>query len=251
MSLCDIFPDDPSCATPEPEPQPEPEQPDEDDIEEEEVDEEVADEEAEEGGEEDADATALAEVNKQLEGWDATARFIELTHYATIKTTTAQIVYLASGIVVSGWTALQLFRYTARKDYWKTARVGDKTNYNELPDTIINYGALVIMLVAAITQMASMFGSLVDLNMQVWWYGVFTGIPILHFTAYWLSVFAYDQGHGSNDVNAGSTQTFALGAIRSNLANGAFLFFALLSNYEGWFAAQWLGMSDESQETMI
>lgn len=114
-------------------------------------------------------------------------------------------MYLASGIVVSGWTALQLFRYTARTDFWKTARVGDKTNYNELSDTIINYGALVIMLVASITQTASMMGSLVDLNMQVWWFGVFTGIPILHFTAYWISMLAYDQGYDSKDANAGST----------------------------------------------
>ena len=88
MSLCDIFPDDPSCAAPEPEPQPEPEQPDSE-IEDEEVEDDVGEEEAVEGEEGDAGAEALAEVTKQLEGWDATARFIELTHYATIKTTTA------------------------------------------------------------------------------------------------------------------------------------------------------------------
>jgi len=42
MSLCDIFPDDPSCAAPEPEPQPEPETPTEEEPVEEEGGEEKA-----------------------------------------------------------------------------------------------------------------------------------------------------------------------------------------------------------------
>jgi hypothetical protein len=106
--------------------------------------------------------------------------------------------------------------------------------------------------VAALTQLASMFGALVDLNLMVWWYGVFTGIPMLHFTAYCISMLAYDQGHkDSTDSNSGTTQSVALAGIRSNLANGAFLFFTLLANYDSWFAAQWLGLSAESQQTMI
>ena len=250
-SLCDIFPDDPSCAPPEPEPVPEPE-PEVEDVDEEVAEDDAAEDEgAEDEGAEDAEAEMAVE-KPALAGWAATKQFIDLMERTSISTFSGQVYYEVAALAVAGWTALQLFRYTARTNYWTNTKTGTNTNYNELSDTVINWGALVIMGVAALTQLMSMFGAMVDLNLMVWWYGVFGGIPLLHLTAYCISMLAYDQGHSdSNDSNAGNTQNVALAGIRSNLANGAFLFFTLLANYDSWFAAQWLGLSAESQQTMI
>ena len=69
MSLCDIFPDDPSCATPEPEP--EPEEPEEEEPIEDDTTNEVEDEDEGDAGEEDLDQEAAKEVKG--ESWLARA----------------------------------------------------------------------------------------------------------------------------------------------------------------------------------
>jgi|Transcript_5571 hypothetical protein len=156
MSLCDIFPDDPSCTAGPPDDTPVDDTPTkdpvtdgdegEDDVEDGDGEEPV-DEEGEEG---EGDAEAEGKMESKA-SYEYTKEFFHLQHFSHLHIFEAQLSYLIGAAAVTSWTALQLFRYTARKDFWKKTKVTGKTNYNELADMVLNYGALVIMGAATVT----------------------------------------------------------------------------------------------------
>jgi len=171
---CDIFPEDPTCATPE---------------EEVVVDEVVVDEEtntgdAAEGDNEEADAEEMdGEMMEEMEedmmekmekmDWNMKPSEMwmkagELMRFASIDPFMGEITYLMVAIGVTTSTALDLFRYKSDKDYYEGAQTGSKDDYNakgfvgtnwaKTGDLISKYINLGVFGIAAITQIMAGLG---------------------------------------------------------------------------------------------
>jgi len=175
---CDIFPEDPTCATPE---------------EEVVVDEVVVDEEtntgdAAEGDNEEADAEEMdGEMMEEMEedmmekmekmDWDMTPSQMwmkagDLMKFTSIDPFMGTITYLMVAIGVTTSTALDLFRYKSDKDYYDATQTGSKddiktvdnkpvfdgTNWAKTGDLISKYINLGVFGIAAITQIMAGLG---------------------------------------------------------------------------------------------
>ena len=122
MSLCDIFPDDPSCATPEPEP--EPEEPEEEEPIEDDTTNEVEDEDEGDAGEEDLDQEAAKEVKG--ESWLARAYTLrKLRKMADRDPFMAQIAYLMTAGGVAMNLSLHMFKWTSSTDAKNSYKKGE------------------------------------------------------------------------------------------------------------------------------
>ena len=200
MSLCDIFPDDPSCAAPEPEPQPDPEPEVEESGGEEEVEEEEGGEEAGEGEEAEEGDEGEAEVKVQEYGEAASAAvgdwwFVKsVSGYAMLNPMQAHIA-LGVGALGYGMSGLmQIIRYRSDSKYYDTFKITDKTDYYKLSDQIRNFSALGIGLTLGVTSILAAFGIAVGVNAMLWGilgmvaWGAGIAVNILRFLA-------YDQGY--------------------------------------------------------
>ena len=175
-SLCDIFPDDPSCAAPEPEPQPEPEPT----AEESEPEEEVVEEGGEEGeGEGEEGAEEEAEVKVQEFGAAAEAAvkdwwFVRsVSGYAMLNPMQAHIA-LGMGALSYGMSGLlEAIRYRSDSKYYDNYKMTGKTEYYKLSDQIRNYASLGIGLPLGITSILAAFGIAPGINALLWmWLGL-------------------------------------------------------------------------------
>ena len=199
-SLCDIFPDDPSCAAPEPEPTPEPEP----EVEESEPEEEVVDEEGgeEEGAEGEEGAEEEAEVKVQEFGAAAEAAvkdwwFVRaVSGYAMINPMQAHIA-LGMGALSYGMSGLlEVIRYRSDSKYYDSYKMTGKTEYYKLADQIRNFASLGIGLTLGITSILAAFGIATGVNAMLWgWLGLAawaagTAVSVIRFLAY---VDAYGQ----------------------------------------------------------
>ena len=155
MSLCDIFPDDPSCAAPEPEPTPEP-------VVEEDTEEggEEAEEGAEEAGEGEGDAEAeekeeISDSDKrvfdailEVSKWD---HIMQLRDYANLSPFMTNLTLLGAAWGAAFSYGNYAFRYRSASDYYDAAKIGTDTNWWKLSDQIRLYGGLAIFIPLSIT----------------------------------------------------------------------------------------------------
>ena len=247
--ICEIFPDDESCKVPEPEDPVIDDTPVDDDVEDEggddmvdeEVEDDGADMEAEEGKE------GKGGLPEDMSGWDLTAKFLYLSEISHLHTFEAQLKFLQAAIMASGIAALNKFRYKSKSTYFDNAKTGTNTNYNKLSDDIYQYGVLGVMGLAAVTQLASMLGIAVPVNMMVWEIGVGQILPMLSLASLVMSGLAWEQGYDSTDANAATTQAFAQAGIRSNFSTVASILFKVLHYYKPWKAAQWIALGEDAQ----
>jgi len=183
MSLCDIFPDDPSCA---PEVDPAPVDVDVDDGDgdgKEDIDEEVIDDD-EAGGVEDEDdgepiddkegdlvekemvegkfAKAAMEAVKAWQGVKSLQSFAELS---------PMLDHLKLVLVAGTWAAsgaMLAFRYRSESSFYDKGKIGDDSNWWKLGDQLRNFGSLGVGSVLALTSLLATFGIANSVNMMAW-----------------------------------------------------------------------------------
>ena len=173
MSICEIFPDDPTCAAPVVEEPVEEVVPADDAVE---ADAEGAMEEGE--AMEGEDMEGEGKMDEKPMGWGMTEKFIGYQAVSGLHMFEAQLGMFVGAASVAAYNAVYKFRYTDSKSFDK-AVITDGTNFNQLADDVLRYGSIAICGTAALTQLASLAGIAVDINLMVWNYGIFMGMPAL------------------------------------------------------------------------
>jgi len=258
MSICELIPDDPSCAVPDPDPV-DPVEPVDDggDMDGGDMD----------GGDMDGDAH-MEHGDKHGDGHkDWSMSGIEKFGYAAGLNMLASHSDLVPNLAFLGVTIYYLMylffdgslRYKSEDNYYEAGKLGnDETNYWELADMIKLFGGLGIFGVLMVTQLLATLGIMSGLNMMLWHYvGGFGGLA-LHFTVNLLRMLGMNAAWGkkddSNAIVKGSAQG-VIGAIqgdwfKDSLVDAA-MGLTLMMNYEGWWFATWNNLSVEEQEAWI
>lgn len=262
MSICEIFPNDPSCAVEEPEviaPVDEPTDVVEDG-------EEVVEEgDAEEGAAEEEDAEPEMKVDNSAAASKAVADWTAVKDMSRMAMMDGPLmVNLAYFSVAASWAvdgALSAFRYRSFTDFYKNAKIGDGTNYWELSDMLRNYGGLAIGGVLSITSLMAAFGIAVPINGQAWmWLGLAGWvldivIAVIRFIGYDAGYSASEKKATAAEITEAAQGVYAMGVLEVDslydAAMGVSSMFVLAKNAEGWYNQQWNAMTDEEQMTMI
>ena len=178
MSLCDIFPDDPSCQAPEPEPQPEPEEPEEEDPEEEEGGEEEGgeEEEAEPEGEVTETEKRVFDAILEVTKW---SHLKQLSMFAGLSPFMSNLGYTMVAGAMAGGYAMDAFRYRSASDYYDGAKSDNMTNWWKTSDMIRLYGGVALGGTLFVTSLLATFGIAVPLNGLIWMLGGGLGGMIL------------------------------------------------------------------------
>jgi len=251
MSLCDIFPDDPSCAAPEPEPQPEPETP----TEEEPVEEEGGEEEE---GEPEGEVT---EVEKRV--FDAILEVTKWSHlkqlsmFAGLSPFMSNLGYTMVAGAMAGGYAMDAFRYRSASDYYDGAKADSFTNWWKTSDMIRLYGGVALGATLFVTSLLATFGIAVPLNGLIWMLGGGLGgmilsaiVGVMRFLGVEAGVSAYKKAD-ADSAKAG----VMWGAIRMDqtydMAKDAAGAVALATAAEGWYYNLWNYATDEERLTNI
>merc|ERR1719232_37907 len=249
MSLCDIFPDDPSCA-PEPEPTPDPEP--------EPVDEEV-EEDAEGGeGEEDAEAEEKEEISDtEKRVFDAVLEIAkwehikQLSNFAQLSPLMSNIGYFLAAGGYAGALLMQGIRYRSASDYYDGAKIGTDTNWWKQSDMIRIWGGVALGGTLAVTQLLATLGIMVNLNALIWMFAGLIGLGL----GVTVGVFRFLGMEASNtqrkkDGNNAMIQYIRLDAIEDMLMDAAFTF-AILDNAEGWYYNLWNHQTAEERADAV
>lgn len=262
MSICEIFPNDPSCAVEEPEviaPVDEPTDVVEDG-------EEVVEEgDAEEGAAEEEDAEPEMKVDNSAAASKAVADWTAVKDMSRMAMMDGPLmVNLAYFSVAASWAvdgALSAFRYRSFTDFYKNAKIGDGTNYWELSDMLRNYGGLAIGGVLSITSLMAAFGIAVPINGQAWmWLGLAGWvldivIAVIRFIGYDAGYSASEKKATAAEITEAAQGEYAMGVLEVDslydAAMGVSSMFVLAKNAEGWYNQQWNAMTDEEQMTKI
>lgn len=265
-ALCDVFPDDPSCAAPEPEPQPEPEDPIDDT-----QDDPVDDDAGEDAGEGEEDA----EPEEKMSGderrfWDVLPAVAEwsnvkdLSTLAMLSPMTAHLTYggVATGFALSGF--FEGLRY--RKDvtisgvkfeYYTSGKVNNGTNWWKLSDQIRNFSYLGIGGVLALTSLMAAFGIATGINALAWMYlgGAGVLIELVIGVIRYLGFESYYSESKSTDATIAKAGVTAMGIIKGDaLYDGAMSTAALVMLYgqmEAWYYDFWNSLSEQDQAEMV
>jgi len=197
-SLCDIFPDDPSCAAPEPEPQPEPEPTDP--VDDGEGDADVEDEAGEEGGEEEAaeeEAPAAksdfkAAAEKAVGDW----WFVKsMSSYAMLNPMEAHIMLGLEMLYLMQSGLMEGLFYRSESVYYDGYKISGKTEYYKLMDQVRNWGYLVVGGVLGVTSLLAAFGIANGINYLMWTFLGLGGM-LIQLVVGILGFLAYEQGYG-------------------------------------------------------
>merc|ERR1719361_181439 len=159
-SLCDIFPDDPSCAAPEPEPVAEPE-PVTEPVDDGEGAEEVTDE-AGEGEGEGEEAAAEEEAPAAKTDFSAAAEnavgdwwFVKsMSTYAMLNPMEAHIMLGLEMLYLMQSGLMEGLFYRSESVYYDSYKITGKTEYYKLMDQMRNWGYLIVGLGGMLVQLA-------------------------------------------------------------------------------------------------
>ena len=209
-SLCDIFPDDPSCAPPEPEPTPEPEPADPEPVaeEEEEVTDEAGEEEGEGEGEAEEEAAPAAKTDYSQAAQDAVGAwwFVKsMSSYAMLNPMQAHIMLGLEMLYVMQSGLMEGLFYRSESVYYDGYKISGKTEYYKLMDQIRNYGYLAIGGTLGVTSLLAAFGIANGINTMLW---IFLGLGavIAQAAVGVLGFLAYEQGYAEvKDKTANKT----------------------------------------------
>ena len=256
MSLCDIFPDDPSCQAPEPEPQPEPEEPEEEDPEEEEGGEEEGgeEEEAEPEGEVTETEKRVFDAILEVTKW---SHLKQLSMFAGLSPFMSNLGYTMVAGAMAGGYAMDAFRYRSASDYYDGAKSDNMTNWWKTSDMIRLYGGVALGGTLFVTSLLATFGIAVPLNGLIWMLGGGLGgmilsaiVAVMRFLGVEAAVSTYKKQ--DSDLSAASTMWAAIRADQTyDMAKDAAGMVALATAAEGWYFNLWNYASDEERMTNI
>ena len=261
--ICEIFPEDPSCAVEEPvveEPVVEEEAADG------EVEEEGAEDDAEEGEGEEVDAEP--EAKKDFGEAAATAvadwnRVKDMSGLAMLSPLMANLEFLGVAAMWAGSSAMMAFRYRSESKLYEAPLYTGDTNYWKLGDQMRLFGGLAIGGLLAVTQLLATLGIAVGLNGTVWMLVGGLGGMILSLAVGIVRFLGYEQGY-SNLTETDATKVAAfintkgglmMTAIKTDMiedaACNAGAAIALAGAAEGWYYNLWNAYTDEEQSTMV
>ena len=129
----------------------------------------------------------------------------------------------------------------------------DQTNWYQLSHYIEAYGGLALSGILTLTQLLSMFGVAVDINVMAWHYSTMLLMPIIAMAAGALKFWAYEQFYA--DV-ADTTADAASSAVRMASIESDYLNMTVMElgasatlamNWESWMWAQYLAAGPETQ----
>jgi hypothetical protein len=135
-----------------------------------------------------------------------------------------QIAYALIALTSVAGIALEMFRYRSPADFYTASDTvyGDSVNWWKLSHLIGGYGGLSFFAVASITQILSMAGIAVPINILVWQWGVFLILPVIGAVTSALLWFAYDQAY-SVKIGTDTTKATAASALMGRIENEAAL----------------------------
>ena len=154
-----------------------------------------------------------------------------------------QLTYTTTAVMVAANAALTLWRYDDKNDASSADGFFEGRNWATFYRDVITYSELVFFGVASLTQIATLFGALADINLMVWWYGsmIMGLVSLVIEAAMWMA-----REQIVNDPN-GSVYAIVEADMVKYTARGASLTLTLWMEYENWMAAQWALLDEETQ----
>ena len=172
MSICEIFPNDPSCAVEEPVAEVAPV---EEVVEDADTDvEEDAGMEGEEGAEEDAEPEEKGDSSAAAATAVADWTLIkDMASFADLNPVMAHLSMAGGAAWLAGNSALMVFRYQTKTDYFKNGEIGDEINFWKLGSQLGNFGNIAIGGVLTITSLMAAADIAVGINCAAWMYAFY------------------------------------------------------------------------------
>lgn len=169
MSICEIFPDDPTCAVaPVEEPVVAPVDTEEAPVEEAAED---AGMEGEEGAEEDAEpmekGDSSAEAATAVADWN---KLVDMSAFAELSPAMANLGMAGAAACFAANSALKAFRYNSVSTFYDGFKIGDDTNWYKLADQLGNYSAIAIGGILTLTSLMAAAGIAQGVNGLAWMY---------------------------------------------------------------------------------
>ena len=164
-----------------------------------------------------------------------------------------QLSYLFASMVMTGFHVYQTFSVRTASTYYDDGKILS-TNYWSLAMLIFSYGGLGLFGIAFLTQLMALFGLFVPLNL-FWWT---SGLGLLGFTyELTLAVFFFLAYDGARALLTSSNATTAATAVKlvakvfedilTVTALELWFGFMYITWKDGWMAAQWANLSEESK----
>jgi len=173
---------------------------------------------------------------------------------------TANINYLLMASVEIAATVLMMFRYKSVAwtgdstktyyDIWATSFTD--TNWWELANMVLDFGKLSLWGVAWIFQLLAVFGILNEINMLIWDWGIFVGVPVV--ISQWLGLMggAYDAVNNRCRINTSGNECKIKEAMEIELlltfAISAWTGATVWANHGQWHQAQQRAINGTTME---
>jgi hypothetical protein len=251
MSLCDIFPDDPSCAVAEPEPVPEPE-PAVTEVTE--GGEEGGEETGEGAGEGDAEAEEkgeeISDVEKRV--FDSVLEVAKWEHikqlreYAALSPFNTNLTLLMTAAGMAGTYANYALRYRSKSDYYDGAKIGTDTNWWKTSDMIRLWGGLAVFGTLTVTQTLSTFGIATGLNLSLWMWLGWIGFSLVQGIVAILRFLGLEASNTERKKtgSASMASSIKLDSIEDMLMDSAVMF-TMFETQDQWFFIFWNSITSD------
>ena len=256
MSICEIFPDDPTCAVEV--------APVEETVVAPVEDEEAVVEEDEDAGMEGEEGEEMTEAeekgDKAAYAWNAVLKWTmvkDMTTFSGLSPAMANLGMAGGAAMFGGWSALQAFRYQSKTDYYKIGEIGGDTNWWKLASQVGNFGNMAVGGILALTSLMAAAGIAVGVNGLAWMY---LGIGEMFISAVvgMLFFLGYDGAYGHSDgtdVAKKAAGASMMGVIKSaaliQTLHSAMFTMTMWGNFEALFFGLWNAKTDEEQATSI
>ena len=259
--ICEIFPEDPSCAVEEPVVEEPVVEETEEVADEGEGEEEVAEEGDAEEGEGEADAEPAAKKDFGEAAATAVAdwnRVKDMSGLAMLSPFMANLEFLGVASMWAIGSAMNAFRYRSDSKFYDAPLYTGDTNYWKLGDQMRLFGGLAIGGLLAVTQLLATLGIAVGLNGTVWMLVGGLGGMILSLAIGVVRFLGYEQGYANATDSTVAKNPYGLGmmgAIKTDMvedaACNAGAAIALAGAAEGWYYNLWNAYTDEEQSAMV
>jgi len=166
-----------------------------------------------------------------------------------------QVAYTLVALTSLASIALEMFRYRSPTDFYTSSdSVYGDMNWWKLSHLIGGYGGLSFFAVASVTQILSMAGIAVPLNMLVWEWGAFMILPVLGAITSAALWYAYDQAYTvkiGTDATKAAAASVLMGSIENEgaimIAKDVAIAFELVTQYANWIHAQESALTAEEK----
>ena len=158
-----------------------------------------------------------------------------------------QFVYTLTAVLSAANAGLTLTRYEDRYDTEVLDSVFDGQNWIAVYRQIVDYSGLAFWSVASLTQIATLFGAMAEINLMVWMYGsmVMGLLGLVVEAVMWL---ARDEASQSDSGFAVTTYNIVETDMVKYAAMSTAVTLNLAMEHENWMAAQWMLLDDETKD---